>query len=109
MGIKDNYILHEMNGEYVIIEINDGALEFSHVFYINSSAADMFRLMKDGLNKDAIITKMLEEYDTTTLYKEYVVNQSQIKTTTYRTKWIFLTTYFALILILEHYQMERYP
>ena len=25
----------------------------------------MFRLMKDGLNKDAIITKMLEEYDTT--------------------------------------------
>jgi len=36
MGIKDNYILHEMNGEYVIIEINDGALEFSHVFYINS-------------------------------------------------------------------------
>lgn len=65
MGIKDNYILHEMNGEYVIIEINDGALEFSHVFYIKSSAADMFRLMKDGLNKDAIITKMLEEYDTT--------------------------------------------
>lgn len=65
MGIKDNYILHEMNGEYVIIEISDGALEFSHVFYINSSAADMFRLMKDGLNKDAIITKMLEEYDTT--------------------------------------------
>ena len=65
MGIKDNYILHEMNGEYVIIEINDGALEFSHVFYINSSVADMFRLMKDGLNKDAIITKMLEEYDTT--------------------------------------------
>lgn len=65
MGIKDNYILHEMNGEYVIIEINDGALEFSHVFYINSSFADMFRLMKDGLNKDAIITKMLEEYDTT--------------------------------------------
>ena len=37
MGIKDNYILHEMNGEYVIIEISDGALEFSHVFYINSS------------------------------------------------------------------------
>lgn len=65
MGIKDNYILHEMNGEYVIIEINDGALEFSHVFYIYFSAADMFRLMKDGLNKDAIITKMLEEYDTT--------------------------------------------
>lgn len=65
MGIKDNYILHEMNGEYVIIEISDGALEFSHVFYINSSSADMFRLMKDGLNKDAIITKMLEEYDTT--------------------------------------------
>ena len=65
MGIKDNYILHEMNGEYVIIEISDGALEISHVFYINSSAADMFRLMKDGLNKDAIITKMLEEYDTT--------------------------------------------
>lgn len=65
MGIKDNYILHEMNGEYVIIEISDGALEFSHVFYISSSAADMFRLMKDGLNKDDIITKMLEEYDTT--------------------------------------------
>ena len=60
MGIKDNYILHEMNGEYVIIEISDGALEFSHVFYINSSAADMFRLMKDGLNKDAIITKCLK-------------------------------------------------
>ena len=65
MGIKDNYILHEMNGEYVIIEISDGALEFSHEFYINSSDADMFRLMKDGLDKDAIITKMLEEYDTT--------------------------------------------
>ena len=65
MGIKDNYILHEMNGEYVIIEINDGALEFSHVFYINSSPPEMIRLMKDGLNKDAIITKMLEEYDTT--------------------------------------------
>lgn len=65
MGIKDNYILHEMNGEYVIIEVSDGTLEFSHVFYINSSAADMFRLMKEGLNKETIIAKMLEVYDTT--------------------------------------------
>ena len=60
MGIKDNYILHEMNGEYVIIEINDGALEFSHVFYINSSAADMFRLMKDGLIKMQLLLKCLK-------------------------------------------------
>lgn len=84
MGIKDNYILHEMNGEYVIIEISDGALEFSHVFYINSSAADMFRLMKDGLNKDAIITKMLEEYDTTKEelendYDDFLVSLKQKK------------------------------
>lgn len=63
MGLKDNYILHKMNNEYVIIEINDGALEFSHVFYINESAAFMFNLLKDGKSKQEIIDSMLDEFD----------------------------------------------
>lgn len=63
MGIKDNYILHQMNEEYVIIEVSDGSLEFSHVYYINETGAFIFKLLKQGLGKEDIIQQMAEEYD----------------------------------------------
>ena len=63
MSISKNFILKEVAGEFMIIPVSNGNVDFSKVFDINDSGAFIYKALEEGKTKEEIITLMCAEYD----------------------------------------------
>ena len=63
MKIKDNFILKEIAGSYVVVPVRSRAVDFSGVIKLTESGAFLWRLLEKGADREELIAKMLEEYD----------------------------------------------
>ena len=63
MKIKDGFVLRNVMGNYVVIAVGDAAASFRGMVNLNDTAARVWQLIGEGLDRDGICDAMEEEYD----------------------------------------------
>ena len=61
MKIRDGFITHESNGEYIMVTAGNTA--FNGMVRSNNTAGFIIECLKYDVTKEDIISKMLEKYD----------------------------------------------
>lgn len=70
MKLKDQLILREVAGEYIIVPTGQRVREVTGVVYISSSAAYLWDFMKNNdFTKDDLVRRILEHYNGVTQEK----------------------------------------
>lgn len=62
MKIKDGYILREVAGSYVVMNLG-GELAFNGMITLNETGAFIWKLVDEGFEKKEIAQKITEEYE----------------------------------------------
>ena len=65
MIIKDNFILREIAGSYVVVPVGDLSLDFSGVITLNETGAFLFERLQKGAEREELLQALLEEYNVT--------------------------------------------
>ncbi|MBO4429066.1 MAG: PqqD family protein [Clostridia bacterium] len=65
MKLKDGVIITKLEGGFVAVDSNACEGRFNGMIKMNSTAAFIAVLLKNGADRETLITKMLEKYDTT--------------------------------------------
>ena len=60
MKIKSNFIIKHILNSDVVIDVTGGS---KSIIKLNETASFMFNLLKQGIGKQELISKMLENYD----------------------------------------------
>lgn len=63
MRIKEDLMLRNIQGEWVVIPMGERLLEFNGIMKLNESGAFIWEQMKEGKPKEMIKKRMLEEYE----------------------------------------------
>ena len=63
MRTNDDYILREIAGEYLLVSTGNSASDFNGMITLNEMAAFIWRNINVCENEEAIITRILEEYN----------------------------------------------
>ncbi|MCR5350278.1 MAG: PqqD family protein [Acholeplasmatales bacterium] len=63
MPINNNFILKEIQGDYMILPISDESVEATVIFNTNETGAYIFKKLKEGLSIDELIDEMIKEYE----------------------------------------------
>ncbi|MEE1060667.1 MAG: PqqD family protein [Ruminococcus sp.] len=65
MKIKNDFILREVAGSYVVVPVNDRTMDFNGMINLNETGAFLFELLQKGAEKSELLSRMLEEYEVT--------------------------------------------
>lgn len=65
MKLKYDFAVREICGETVAVAIGEGSRHYHNIISLNETARDIFKLIQEGNDEDAIVQKMLLEYDVT--------------------------------------------
>lgn len=63
MGISKKFILKTVGKENMIIPLVDGGVDMTSILNINETAADMYKLLDNGLNPNEVASEIAKEYD----------------------------------------------
>ena len=63
MPIRRGYILKEVGKEYMIIPVNNTKVSIEHIYEINETGRDMYKLLCDNKNIDEIVDILSNDYD----------------------------------------------
>jgi hypothetical protein len=63
MKIKEDLILRNIAGSWVVIPMGERLLEFSGMMQINDTGAFIWRLLEKGAKKEDLISAILDEYE----------------------------------------------
>ncbi len=65
MKLKYDFAVREICGETVAVAIGEGSRVYHNIISLNETAKDIFKLLQEGNSEDAIVEKMMQEYDVT--------------------------------------------
>ncbi len=60
--IKDGYMLREVAQEYVVVPVGAAAKQFTGMIRLNSTAALLWELLRDGATEDSLVADLCEEF-----------------------------------------------
>ena len=63
MQIKDNYVLTKVVDSYIAVPVGSGNVDLNTIISLNETGAFIWNLMKEDIEKEAVIEAMLNEYD----------------------------------------------
>ncbi len=63
MKIKEDFILRKVADSYVVVPVNDRALDFNGIINLNETGAFLFGLLQQGADESDLLNKMLDEYN----------------------------------------------
>lgn len=63
MKVKTDFIMREIDGEYLLIPANATALEFNGIITLNEVGAFIWKQLADCETAEALLEKILQEYD----------------------------------------------
>lgn len=63
MKIKKDFIMREIDGEYLLIPANATALEFNGIITVNEVGAFIWNQLETCDSKDTLVQAILQEYD----------------------------------------------
>ena len=81
MRLKKDFILHDSDGDYVIVAVGEAAKNFHGLVHLNNVAGKIIEFLKEDISEEELINKMLEVYDVDpdTLKKDVNNIVSQLK------------------------------
>ena len=73
MKIKENVIHRSIAGEHILIPTGDTAIKYNGIFSMTEIGAEIWEKLAEGMEEDAIIAAILEDYDVdeATLRQDY--------------------------------------
>lgn len=63
MKIKEDFILREVAGSYVVVPVNSLTLDFNGIINLNETGAFLFEILQRGADKQELVDSLLREYD----------------------------------------------
>ena len=63
MRIKDNLVLKEIAGAYVVLPIGTATVDFTGILTLNESGAMLWRLINDGYDSEQLTEALVNEYE----------------------------------------------
>lgn len=65
MKLKYDFAVRDICGETVAIAVGEGSRVYHNIISLNETGRDIFKLIQEGNDEDAIVSKMMKEYDVT--------------------------------------------
>lgn len=63
MKISDKFILKTIDDESMLVPVNHDYMSVQKIINLNETSLAIYQMVKEGLDKEQIINKMLETYD----------------------------------------------
>ena len=63
MKIKNGYLLREVAGNYIVVPVGEGTMNFSGVINLNEVGAFLWRALESDITEEQLTDKLLDEYD----------------------------------------------
>ncbi len=63
MKIKDNLILREIAGSWIIVPVAEMVVEFNGLMNLNETGAFLWKRLTEGADIDNLIASLLSEYE----------------------------------------------
>lgn len=63
MKIKDDYVLRNIAGDYVLVPTGDAAAKYNGLFGVTEVGARIIELLPECGSEEEVAAKILEEYD----------------------------------------------
>lgn len=63
MKVKDNLILREIAGSWIIVPVAEMVVEFNGLMNLNESGAFLWKKLVEGAEMDELVSGLLSEYD----------------------------------------------
>ena len=63
MKIKNDYILRDIAGEHILLQVGDGDDDFLGIMSLNESGVLLWKLLAEGCTEEALINAVLNEYE----------------------------------------------
>jgi len=63
MKIKNNLILREIAGSWIIVPVSEMVVEFNGLMNLNESGAFLWKMLAEGAEMDDLVSGFLKEYD----------------------------------------------
>lgn len=63
MKISDKFILKKVGNESMLLPVNNDFMSVKNIITLNETSLAIYLHLKDGLTKEEMLEKMLEEYD----------------------------------------------
>ncbi|HEX2946624.1 MAG TPA: PqqD family protein [Clostridia bacterium] len=63
MKVKDNLILREIAGSWIIVPVAEMVVEFNGLMNLNESGAFLWKKLSEGAEMDELLSGLLSEYD----------------------------------------------
>ncbi len=63
MKIKNNFLLREVAGSYVVVPFGDESVEFNGMVTLNESGKFIWDLLEKEISKEELLEKFMAEYD----------------------------------------------
>ena len=63
MKIKGSFVMRQVVGEYILVPVEDTALEFNGMISLNPVSAFIWQQLEQGRTQEQILGAVLEEFD----------------------------------------------
>ena len=63
MNIKEGFILRKVGSQYVVAATGKASENFNGMMRLNESGAFAFRLLQEGITEEALVNRIVAEYD----------------------------------------------
>ncbi len=63
MKISDKFILKTIDDESMLVPVNHDYMSVQKIINLNETSLAIYQMVKEGLDKEQIVNKMLETYD----------------------------------------------
>lgn len=67
MKVSEQFILREIAGEYILIPIGEKAISVKGLIALSESGAILYRKLKDGCTREALVAALTAEYEVSEL------------------------------------------
>lgn len=65
MKTKENFVLRQVAGSWVVLSIAEATVDFNGMLTLNESGLMLWKLLEQGSTREALATALTDEYDVT--------------------------------------------
>lgn len=63
MKLKENFVLRQVAGSYVVVAVGAASVDFNGMLTLNDSGALLWRTLEGGADRAALLAALTSEYD----------------------------------------------
>ena len=63
MNIKKNYVLRKVANTWIVLPLGEEAVNFGGMLTLNDSGAMLWKALKQGGDRDALVSALTQEYE----------------------------------------------